>query len=270
MTYSLSVAAIFRNEARYLKEWIDFHRLVGCEHFYLFDNLSTDAFREVLSPYVRQGIVELFSWPIEHDQVADWSVSQCLAYERALYLARGKTKWLAILDTDEFLFPSKGGNLLDCLMPYEGYGGVGVNWQVFGTSRISLRPDQLLTESLHLKLPEKAPQNTKIKSIVRPERVLGCSSSHFVDYLPPFTQVKSDHVPFQGRDSPYIQIDTLRINHYQTRDLSYLRNQKIPRCIKWWNAQPKEVWESYFETFNVEQYEAIFRFLPALKRLLAQ
>lgn len=36
MSYSvyLAVCAIFRDEAPYLAEWIEFHRLVGVEHFY--------------------------------------------------------------------------------------------------------------------------------------------------------------------------------------------------------------------------------------------
>ena len=42
MKVTLAIAAIFRDEAPYLKEWIEFHRAVGVERFYLFDNLSTD------------------------------------------------------------------------------------------------------------------------------------------------------------------------------------------------------------------------------------
>ena len=38
-------------------EWIEFHRLVGVERFFLYDNGSTDDHREVLAPYVEEGIV---------------------------------------------------------------------------------------------------------------------------------------------------------------------------------------------------------------------
>ena len=34
--YDLAVAAIFKDEARYLKEWLDYHLLAGVEHFYLY------------------------------------------------------------------------------------------------------------------------------------------------------------------------------------------------------------------------------------------
>jgi hypothetical protein len=34
----LAVAAVFRRETRYLREWLEFHRLVGVERFYLFNH----------------------------------------------------------------------------------------------------------------------------------------------------------------------------------------------------------------------------------------
>jgi hypothetical protein len=53
----LSICAIFKDEAPYLAEWIEFHRHVGVERFLLYDNLSTDNGREVLEPWARTGIV---------------------------------------------------------------------------------------------------------------------------------------------------------------------------------------------------------------------
>ena len=41
-SYELSVVAIMKNEGAYLKEWLDFHILVGVEKFYLYDNESND------------------------------------------------------------------------------------------------------------------------------------------------------------------------------------------------------------------------------------
>ena len=41
----LAVCAIYRDEASYMQEWIEFHRLVGVERFYLYDNNSVDDHR---------------------------------------------------------------------------------------------------------------------------------------------------------------------------------------------------------------------------------
>ncbi len=61
----VSICAIFRDEAPFLEEWIEYHRMIGVEHFYLYNHLSADHYYEVLRPYIQEGIVELKDWPIE-------------------------------------------------------------------------------------------------------------------------------------------------------------------------------------------------------------
>ena len=40
----------FRNEARYLAEWVTFHQLMGAERFWRYDNLSADDWQSALAP----------------------------------------------------------------------------------------------------------------------------------------------------------------------------------------------------------------------------
>ena len=70
--YELSIGAIFQNEAPYLKEWIEFHKLVGVEHFYLFNNCSTDDYLAILQPYIESGEVDLFQWPTRAVSWENW------------------------------------------------------------------------------------------------------------------------------------------------------------------------------------------------------
>ena len=65
----LSICAIFKNEARYLEEWIKFHRGVGVSHFFLYDNESTDDPLTVLRPWIEMGLVTLVAWPGRAQQV---------------------------------------------------------------------------------------------------------------------------------------------------------------------------------------------------------
>ncbi len=60
----LAVCSMFLNEERYLAEWIEFHLLAGVERFYLYDHESTDGSREVLAPYVEEGTVIVYDWPV--------------------------------------------------------------------------------------------------------------------------------------------------------------------------------------------------------------
>lgn len=267
--YTLALTAIFRDEAPYLREWIEFHLSLGVEFFHLFNNLSSDHFAEVLKPYIKNGTVKLTDWPIEHDAERDWCITQRLAYERALHLSRGKVKWLAILDTDEFLFPVQENSLVDVLKRFESFGGVGVNWQIFGTSHVAKIPEnQLMIEMLQSKLPKNEPVNTTVKSIVRPERVIASESGHHMRYLPGYFQVNTDATPFTGPRTPYVQVDQLRINHYRSRDEHFFHARKLERLVKWWNLHPKSTWENFYNSFNQVEDAEILRFVPELKKRL--
>ena len=59
----LAVCAIFREEAPFLDEWIAFHVGVGATHFYLYNNFSTDNYKQVLEPWIARGTVTLIDWP---------------------------------------------------------------------------------------------------------------------------------------------------------------------------------------------------------------
>ena len=49
----LSICAIYRWEGPYLREWVAFHKLMGIERIYLYNNRSEDdGHREALAPYV--------------------------------------------------------------------------------------------------------------------------------------------------------------------------------------------------------------------------
>src|SRR5262245_38521148 len=61
-TRYLAVAATMKNEGCYLREWIEFQRLMGVDQIYLYDNGSTDDSAEVVAPYVAEGTVHVFPW----------------------------------------------------------------------------------------------------------------------------------------------------------------------------------------------------------------
>lgn len=236
--YQLSIVAIFQNEERFLKEWIDFHRLMGVEHFYLFNHFSSDHYLSILQPYLDAGLVELQDWPYpsQEGNEADWTRVQSAAYREGIVQAKGKTKWLAILDTDEFLFPVQASNLVDWLSAYGECSGILVNWQVFGTSHVSkIAKNQLLIEQLIHQAPVQEHMNTYCKSIVRPEAVKTCRDPHTVVYYPWSYAVDPDKCvfPWKFHASHPVKIDQVRINHYWSRDEDFFYNHKLARYIKW-------------------------------------
>lgn len=266
--YDLSVCMIFRDEAPYLKEWIEFYRLLGVQHFYLCNHNSKDDYMEVLKPYIKQEIVELKEVPDANpDQGLPYFIynHQNYFFNEIVQKARGISKWIAFLDSDEFLFPIEKDSLVEFLKDYEEFGGVVVNWQMFGTSDVSrVKPNQLVIETLTHCAEQNHPINTHVKSILQPERIMGFNSPHFAEYKEGYYQVNTDKISFSGPFSPYVAVDKLRINHYWARDNYYFQNFKIPRQIKFGNSL--ELVLDWNNQFNQTTDFSIQRFAQALKQ----
>ncbi len=269
----LSVGAIFQNESRYLREWIEYHKILGVTHFYLYNNLSTDNYYEVLESYIKRGEVDLIDW-----EFTDYPVCQLTAYNDVIQKSRGKTKWLAIIDIDEFVVPVQSDNLVEFLNNYEEYAGVVVNWQLFGTSYIfSLPKDALLTEHLVYKFPAdfnypEWSSNYFVKSIIQPNLVEDCCwSSHFFNAKPGYFIVDSNQEPIliPSTQNPKLPIDLIRINHYWFRTLDWFYQVKIQRREADGYKYSDELIDYILEMGHSEEDYTIFRFLNKLKENLS-
>lgn len=137
--YELCACTMFRNEARYFDEWITFHRAVGVEHFYLYNNQSTDNFREMLAPWINRGVVTLLDWGREGGQVG--------AFNDCIRRFRMEARWIAFLDVDEFLFSPETRDLRKVLPRYEGYPAIFVYWILFGSGGHVNRPEGSIIEN---------------------------------------------------------------------------------------------------------------------------
>jgi len=241
--YNVCVTTIFQNESPYLKEWIDHHLSVGVEHFVLYNNNSTDDYELILKPYIQRNIVDLIDWPSEtqKNEFEYFSFTvQPGAYNHAIELLKEKTKWLAIIDTDEFLISMKDKSIYLTLEKYfPKASGVCVNWQCYGTSSIFLKPGQSLLKSLIYKLPFDHSRNLYYKSIVRLDCVEKCVNPHYCLYLPGFYHVNTNNEAI-GMQNTGVYIDILRINHYWARDEWFLLNIKAPRYEKW-GVNPEDI-----------------------------
>lgn len=263
---TLALTAIFQNEAPYLKEWIEYHNMIGVEFFLLYDNLSTDNYREVLNPYIESGLVALVEWPYDSQrQISLWNRIQCDAYANAVQRVRGKVKWLAVADVDEFFVPVQENNLVKVLDRYSGVASVACNWLVFGTSYVDKTPsDKLLIETLTLRSEQSNPINLHVKSIVRPERVGSCANPHTFSSLEHYPRVNEQGKEISGVFSPYFSGSILYINHYTVRDEFYLHNTKVAR-MKNWNVEVTQ-WLDGLHALNKESDSTILRFCPQLRK----
>ena len=98
--FFLSICTVFKDEAPYLKEWIEYHKLLGVEHFRLYNNDSIDNYQEVLRPYIEKGEVTLIDWPSNPRFLGvrgGWAYStQLSACFDAIRYFGGISKWLIL------------------------------------------------------------------------------------------------------------------------------------------------------------------------------
>jgi hypothetical protein len=134
--YTVSLCGIFKNEGKYLDEWIQYHLVVGIDHFYLYNNNSDDNYLEILQPYIEKGIVDLIEWPFEHSQMD--------AYEDCYKKHKDDTNWITFIDVDEFICPIATDNIKSWLSSYINYPSVAVYWKQFGSNGKLYRDDTKL------------------------------------------------------------------------------------------------------------------------------
>lgn len=234
--YKLSACAIFQDEAPYLKEWIDYHLKAGVEHFWLYDNNSQDDFSEVLAPYIEDDLIDLIPWestPNDNDFMHFSFDVQTSAYNDAIHRARGVSKWLAIIDIDEYIVPVCNPTIIDALETYfSNASGVLVNWQCYGTSHVTRCNTGEMLKNLTYKMRWNHPRNYYYKSIVQPLHVTHCANPHYCLFLPGHWQINTNYDAIL-QDNTGVYIDKLRINHYWTKDEWFFWNVKIPRHKKW-------------------------------------
>jgi hypothetical protein len=230
----LCICTIFKNDAKYLPEWIEFHSERGVEHFYLYNNASQDDYKIILDRYVQLGIVELFDYCYDYDKEADWTRIQCSAYMHCIEMIRKKFKWCAFLDTDEFLFSPCNKDIKKTLKDYDDCSAIAVNWVMYGTSNVAKIPDgEKITNHLLYRSKIEFEGNDIPKSIVKPKYVLSCENPHYFTMKKGHRYVNENKEKIIGTFRSKNSVKFLRINHYWTRDEDFFLNTKIPRRKRW-------------------------------------
>jgi Glycosyltransferase family 92 len=257
----LSICACLGFDAPYLREWIEFHRLVGVERFFLYNNGDRHAQRELLASYVEQGTVVLHDWP-EFPPVFS-------AYEHCLRTHGRESRWIAFIDTDEFLFSPLDQPLPAVLADYEQWPAVGVNWAMFGTSGHRSRPAGLVIDSYRRRTTDPA-INRHVKSIVDPARTDPyCDNPHYFFYKNGAAAVDENRNPLEGPLSDTVSVTRLRINHYWTRSeeeatAKFARNRADDGSIR----EPPD-FAALDQNLNAEPDDTITAYVPALRSVLA-
>ena len=269
--YKVSVCTIFKNEAPYLREWIEFNHITGIDHFYLYNNNSEDDYLPVIQPYIDSGLVTLVQWPKNQAQM------EC--YNDCIEKYKGETQWLGFIDADEFIVPIETNSIYEILKPFENKrGSVKIYWKMFGTSGLLQRdPDTLVTEKFVVAWPKyysvgKCFYNTKydFDFTDKKNRILHhlLWTNHRGKRIPPVNAF--DKICLEGTDHVRNDCHPVQINHYFTKSYEEYAMKKAKGDV-YFRINPHD--EEYFylhEAENTAVDYSAYKYLIRLKKALQQ
>ncbi|QIJ77131.1 glycosyltransferase family 92 protein [Methylobacterium sp. NI91] len=127
-TYSLVACA--RWEAEEIVEWVEYHRALGFDHFYIYSNDDTpDPLFKALMPYIigSKPIVTYKFWPRLGEQSE--------MYADFLRHYKTETRWAMFLDIDEFITLRSNNNIGQFLAKFpDDVDCIYFNWLMYGNN----------------------------------------------------------------------------------------------------------------------------------------
>ena len=264
--YYSSICSIFKNEAQYMREWIEYHLMIGFEHFYLYNNFSSDNYREVLLPYIDSGVVTLTEWPVKYGQNS--------AYEDCIKKYKEESKWIAFLDIDEFVCPRTETNIRTWLQRFERYPAVKIYWMMFGTNGIVKDcPDKLVIEQYtcsweKLRVTGKFIWNTDFEPQgISPHHIICKYNLGWMKFHLPLINETCHFVGFANAEKiPHT--NTIQLNHYWSKSISeYIHKINKGDVLSEKNERERLNLDFFYwhENRNVREEKTIYRFLAQLK-----
>jgi hypothetical protein len=214
--HKVAICCIAKNEDHYLIEWVEYHLQIGVTRFYIYDNESTTPIANILSAYVKKGIVKVEHFP--------GFKMQMKAHKHCLANHGSECEWIAFIDLDEFIVPkTQNGNLGDFLDNYKKFGGLGIHWRVFGSNGHLERPEKSQLESYTKRSLVTEDMNRHIKSVVQPRHIKSVPKDpHHFKYRFGKYCVNENFERIDGPLATHTS-NKIQLNHYFVRSLEDFR-----------------------------------------------
>jgi len=202
MTPTAVLCAIILDEQRYIDEWIAYHRKLGFDHVYLYDNNN-----DTPSSTKDTDFVTVTHWPGKKQQIR--------AYDHFAKTHGKFHTWAAFIDVDEFIVLVKHDTVKDFLAEMCPDGSVCLNWYMFGSSGHETYQPRPVLERF---LKRQSVSNPHVKSIVYMQDYVRANDPHsFQTRNRRRRDCAGRPVPDPGslyNDPENMSVDVARINHY--------------------------------------------------------
>ena len=210
--YDLCLCCIVKDENDYLAEWINYHLKTGVQHFYIYDNGSIVSIASTIKQLNLLPYVTVISMPGKARQVK--------AYWHCIQNFGKNAKWIGFIDTDEFIVAkTTRGNIVNFLKDYAQYGGLGINWLIFGSNGNVEKTGRPQLESFTKRSDESFSVNRHIKNIVQPQYVAAVMGAHHFAFKGDKYLVNENFIKVDGSFSD-VSVSKIQLNHYYCRSLA--------------------------------------------------
>jgi hypothetical protein len=216
----LTICCIIKDENDYIVERVNYHLKAGVEHFYIYDNDSKTSPEKTINEAGLSKFVTVIKIPGRSQQM--------IAYQLCLKKYGRESQWMAFLDMDEFIIAkATKGSLPHLLKSYESYGGLAINWQLFGSGYHIKKTHASQLERFVLRADSTADINRLIKSIVQPMYMKKVCNPHFCIPKKGYYSVNENFEPVVAAFSN-VSVNKVQVNHYHSRSLEEFE-EKIKR-----------------------------------------
>lgn len=231
----VDVVCVAKREEMTIVDWVEYHRQVGINHIYIFDNNDVDDLSLVnkLKVYIDCGFVTVF------DNIRGMKGIQMECYNAFVRqnLKEMVNDWTLFIDCDEYLsIREKYDNISDFLNDVEAncpdIGVLYTNWDCYSANNKILYDPRPVVERFNERLKLRVEENSQIKAFVK----TGCQAFYqgnphnpipidgkktydtlfrVVNKLSPFQEIRDDY--------------PIYINHYITKSLQEYVYRKYQR-----------------------------------------
>lgn len=212
---TICVAAILKDEDVFVEEWVAYHRLLGVDHFYLYDNDPRQPLNQLLAQH--RDYVTVRPWLVDHDDPRyPGRTKQIKAYRHCLEHGAARHDWVAFIDCDEFIALEQHRDLKAFLAEFDSYDSIALNWHVFGHNGHYDDPPGLVIECLTRRMKEP---RAMTKSLSRPDAIAAIENAHLCGMKAGRTRVDANKRLYTEALYPG-KTRVARINHYQCRSFT--------------------------------------------------
>ena len=103
----LSMCTMVRNVDSFIPDWLDFHRYIGVEHVYIYDNeeAHVTTLPTTLKDYIADGYVTVIPWHHSTSPMKTYLEVQIAHENDCIWRHKYDVEWMIKIDVDEYIQP---------------------------------------------------------------------------------------------------------------------------------------------------------------------